>query len=117
MDDNNNIINIRRLVDLSNLSLWGSSITLILTAKTIPSQDYKNCSKPELSCEMREPFRKNWEKECVKHHQEAWGFLATVSCSVSKLYLESARLLLCLDYLSDCNERTVVWGFLWWRLF
>lgn len=27
------------------------------------------------------------------------------------MYLKSSRLLLCHVYLSDCNERKVVWGF------
>lgn len=48
---------------------------------TIPSQDDKNCLKPELSCAMRKPFRKGWEK-MSKAPSGSVEFLATVSFAV-----------------------------------
>lgn len=48
---------------------------------TIPSQNDKNCLKPELCCGMKKPFRKDWEKMC-KAPSGSVGFLATVSFAV-----------------------------------
>lgn len=112
--DDTTIINIRRLVDLSSLSLW-RSITLILTAKTIPSQDYKNCLKPELEQWNEGAFHKELgERMCKAPPGSVGVFGNCLFCGVSKMYFKSTRFLLCLDYLSDSNEENAV-GFLWWR--